>query len=193
MLHAAWATGHAAWATGNRTGPDTLRGRAVREPPLPESGNGPGREHWRRLVEGEFRTYRADDVEVRALRRRMTSALFQVCEHLLGRWQDAGLPLRPTARGFALQAPLGERLQSIAWVYAPDARHPEPRLEVAIDLLARRGVPAQDLEALRERLDAYGDEEGAAGLATVSITTSLSTTDAERLAGALVQFARSLS
>ena len=144
-------------------------------------------------MEGEFRTYRADDVEVRALRRRMTSALFQVCEHLLGRWQDAGLPLRPTARGFALQAPLGERLQSIAWVYAPDARHPAPRLEVAIDLLARRGVPAQDLEALRERLDTYGDEEGAAGLATVSITTSLSTTDAERLAGALVQFARSLS
>ena len=144
-------------------------------------------------MEGEYRTYRSDDVEVRALRRGMPSELFHVCEHLLGRWQDAGLPLRPTARGFALQAPLGERLHSLAWVYAPDARHPEPRLEVAIDLLRRRGVPAQDLEALRERLDAYGDDEGAAGLATVTITASLSTEDAERLAGALVQFAHSLS
>ena len=193
MLHAAWATGHAAWATGNRTGPDTLRAGRFANRPYPNRATVRGVSIGGGWVEGEFRTYRADDVEVRALRRRMTSALFQVCEHLLGRWQDAGLPLRPTARGFALQAPLGERLQSIAWVYAPDARHPEPRLEVAIDLLARRGVPAQDLEALRERLDTYGDEEGAAGLATVSITTSLSTTDAERLAGALVQFARSLS
>jgi len=144
-------------------------------------------------VEAEFRVYRGDDDEVRALRRRIPSELFPTCEHLLGRWQDAGLPLRPTARGFALQAPLEERLQSIAWVYAPDARHREPRLEVALDLLRRRGVPAEDLDTLRERLDHYADVESAAGLATVEITTSLSTEDAERLAGALVQFARSLS
>lgn len=144
-------------------------------------------------MEAEFRIYRSDDDEVRALQRRMPSELFPVCEHLLGRWQDAGLPLRPTARGFALQAPLEERLQSIAWIYAPDPRHQEPRLEVALDLLRRRGVPAEDLEALRERLDHYVDLESAAGLATVMITSSLSTEDAERLAGALVQFARSLS
>ena len=144
-------------------------------------------------MEAEFRIYRSDDDEVRALQRRMPSAPFRVCEHLLGRWQDAGFRLRPTARGFALQAPLEERPQSIAWVYAPDARHREPRLEVALDLLRRRGVPAEDLEALRERLDHYVDGEGAAGLATVMVTNSLSTEDAERLAGALVQFARSLS
>ena len=144
-------------------------------------------------METEFRTYRSGDGEVRAFQRLMPDALFRVCEHLLGRWQDAGLPLRPTARGFALQAPLGERLQSIAWVYAPDARHREPRLEVALDLLRRRGVPDLDIEALRERLDVYGEAEGAAGLATVAITSSMSTDDAERLAGALVQFAHSLS
>ena len=144
-------------------------------------------------MEAEFRIYRSDDDEVRAFQRRMPSELFPICEHLLGRWQDGGLPLRPTARGFSLQAPLNERLQSIAWVYAPDARHREPRLEVALDLLRRRGVPAEDLEALRERLDHYVDAESAAGLATVTITSSLSTEDAERLAGALVQFARSLS
>ncbi len=144
-------------------------------------------------MEDGIRTYRSDDDEVRAFQRLTPSELFPVCEHLLGRWQDAGLPLRPTARGFALQAPLGERLQSIAWVYAPDARHREPRLEVALDLLRRRGVPVHDIEALRERLDVYGEAEGAAGLATVAITASMSTDDAERLAGALVQFAHSLS
>ncbi len=144
-------------------------------------------------MEAEFRVYRSDDDEVRAFQRLTPSELFPVCEHLLGRWQDAGLPLRPTSRGFALQAPLGERLQSIAWVYAPDARHREPRLEVALDLLRRRGVPVHDIEALRERLDVYGEAEGAAGLATVAITASMSTDDAERLAGTLVQFAHSLS
>ena len=66
-------------------------------------------------------------------------------------------------------------------------------MEVALDLLRRRGVPAEDLEALRERLDVYGEAEGAAGLVAIAITDSMSTEDAERLAAALVQFAHSLS
>ncbi len=110
----------------------------------------------------------------------MPAALFDVSEHLLGRWQDAGLPLRPTANGFALQAPLGEQLQSMAWVYGPDARHVEPRVEVAIDLLSRRGVPAADLEALRDRLESYREGEAAAGLVSVPITPAMSIEDAER-------------
>ena len=193
MGHRARGMGHRGRSMGQRAGPTGVRRGAVREPPLPVWDNDPRPEHWRRLVEGEFRTYRSDDDEVRAFQRLMPSGLFRVCEHLLGRWQDAGLPLRPTARGFALQAPLAERLHSIAWVYAPDPRHREPRLEVALDLLRRRGVPAEDVEALRERLDQYVDGEAAAGLATVAITTSMSADDAERLASALVQFAHSLS
>ena len=141
----------------------------------------------------EFRTYRSDDPEMQQLQSRMPAALFEISAHLLDRWQDAGLPLRPTAHGFALQAPFGEHLQSIAWVYGPDARHVEPRVEVAVDLLRRRGIPDNDLLALRDRLEFYRDSDEVAGLVSIVITSSMSAEDADRLIGALIQFAHSLS
>ncbi len=144
-------------------------------------------------MDKDFRIYSADDPEVQALQRRMPAALFAIGEHLLGRWQDAGLPLHPTANGFALQAPLGEQLRSIAWLYGTDARHMEPRVEVAVDLLSRRGVPAAHLDALRDRLEPYRDGDEEAGLVSVPITSAMSIEDAERLIGALVQFAHALS
>ena len=145
------------------------------------------------LIDGEFRTYRSEDPEVQQLQSRMPAALFEISAHLLDRWQDAGLPLRPTAHGFALQAPVGEHLQSIAWIYGPDARHVDPRVEVGLDLLRRRGVPDNDLLTLRDRLEFYRDSDEVAGLVSIVITSSMSAEDADRLIGALIQFAHSLS
>ena len=92
------------------------------------------------MFEEEFRTYDIDAPEVRALQRAMPQETFALVEGLMGRWQQAGIPLRPARRGFAFQAPHGDRLTTVAWVYAPDRRHPVARLEVALDLLLRRGV-----------------------------------------------------
>ena len=108
-----------------------------------------------RVFEEEFRTYDIDAPEVRALQRAMPQETFALVEGLMGRWQQAGMPLRPARRGFALQAPHGERLTTVAWVYAPDRRHPAARIEVALDLLLRRGVDAEQIDQLRDDLTRF--------------------------------------
>ena len=143
----------------------------------------------------EFRTYGGDDPEVRALQAVMPRTQFLLCEHVLGRWQQAGLPLRPARRGFALRAPHGERLTTVAWIYGPDRRHDDPRLEVALNLVLRRGVPPDYLEALRDDLARFptAAPRPDAPLLELPITDGLGREDMERLAGVLVQFGRSLA
>jgi len=144
-------------------------------------------------VNQEPRTFSQNDAELQALRDSVPTAVFRTSVHVLGRWQDAGLSIRPTTNGFALQAPLGARMQSIGWMYAPDPRHSEPRVEVAIRILQRRGVPQSDLDALRDDLEAFTDGGDAMGLITIPITSTMSIEDTERLAATLVQFAHSLA
>ena len=104
-------------------------------------------------------------------------------------------PSRPARRGFAFQAPHGERLTTVAWVYAPDRRHPVARIEVALDLLLRRGVDAEQIGELRDDLTRFpthvpGDSES---LVELPLTVELGGADLERLASALVQFGLSLA
>ena len=148
-----------------------------------------------RVFEEEFRTYDIDAPEVRALQRAMPQETFALVEGLMGRWQQAGIPLRPARRGFAFQAPHGDRLTTVAWVYAPDRRHPVARLEVALDLLLRRGVDAEQIDGLRDDLTRFpthgpGDSDS---LVELPLTDGLSGSDMERLAQALVQFGLSLA
>ncbi|MCY3747762.1 MAG: hypothetical protein OXG64_00570 [Chloroflexi bacterium] len=147
------------------------------------------------MFEEEFRTYDIDAPEVRALQRAMPQETFALVEGLMGRWQQAGMPLRPARRGFALQAPHGERLTTVAWVYAPDRRHPVARIEVALDLLLRRGVDAEQIDQLRDDLTRFpthvpGDSES---LVELPLSVELGGADMERLASALVQFGLSLA
>ena len=147
------------------------------------------------MFEEEFRTHDIDAPEVRALQRAMPQATFALVEGLMGRWQQAGMPLRPARRGFTLQAPHGDRLTSVAWVYAPDRRHPVARLEVALDLLLRRGVSPEQIDALRDDLTRFpthvpGDSDS---LVELPLTDDLGGGDMERLASALVQFGLSLA
>ena len=148
-----------------------------------------------RVFEEEFRTYDIDAPEVRALQRATPQETFALVEGLMGRWQQAGMPLRPARRGFALQAPHGERLTTVAWVYAPDRRHPVARIEVALDLLLRRGVDAEQIDGLRDDLTRFpthvpGESES---LVELPLTVELGGADMERLASALVQFGLSLA
>ena len=148
-----------------------------------------------RMFEEEFRTYDIDAPEVRALQRAMPQETFALVEGLMGRWQQAGMPLRPARRGFAFQAPHGERLTTVAWVYAPDRRHPVARIEVALDLLLRRGVDAEQIDALRDDLTRFpthvpGDSES---LVELPLSVELGGADLERLASALVQFGLALA
>lgn len=113
----------------------------------------------------------------------------------MGRWQQAGMPLRPARRGFAFQAPHGERLTTVAWVYAPDRRHPVARIEVALDLLLRRGVSPEQIDGLRDDLTRFpthgpGDSES---LVELPLTDDLGGSDMERLAATLAQFGLSLA
>ena len=147
------------------------------------------------MFEEEFRAYDIDAPEVRALQRAMPQETFALVEGLMGRWQQAGMPLRPARRGFAFQAPHGERLTTVAWVYAPDRRHPVARIEVALDLLLRRGVDAEQIDALRDDLTRFpthvpGDSES---LVELPLSVELGGADLERLASALVQFGLALA
>ncbi|MBM4435947.1 MAG: hypothetical protein FJ029_01665 [Actinobacteria bacterium] len=147
------------------------------------------------MFDAEFRTYGDDDPAIRGMRAQMTPGLWRLCEHLLGHWQQAGMPVRPAGRGFALDAPHGDRLTTIGWVYPPDRRHVTPRLELALDLLARREIPPEHLDALRddvERFPTYVPRKGP-GLAELPLTTALSLEDLERLVRRLVQFGLALA
>ena len=147
------------------------------------------------MFEEEFQTYDIDAPQVRAMQRAMPQATFALVEGLMGRWQQAGMPLRPSRRGFAFQAPHGDRLTTVAWVYSPDRRHPVARLEVALDLLLRREVSAEQIDGLRDDLTRFpthrpGDSES---LVELPLTDDLGGSDMERLAAALVQFGLSLA
>ena len=146
-------------------------------------------------MDEDFRTFGIDDPEVRALQRSMPQELFALGEHLLGRWQQAGLPLRPLRRGFAFQTPYRDGLTTVAWLYAPDRRHKLPRVEVGFNLMRRRGVPDEYLAALRDnltRVPGYiGDDD--ASLVAIPLTDELTPEDVERIAAELVQFGRSLA
>lgn len=147
------------------------------------------------MFEEEFRTYGIDDPEVRALQAAMPRELFMLCEDLLGRWQQAGMPIKPAGRGFALQAPHSDRLTTVGWLYPPDRRHAQPRIEVALGLLQRREIPPDHLEALRDDLTRFPtyvpDDESA--VLELPVTDRLTREDMRRLAGALVQFGLSLA
>ncbi len=147
------------------------------------------------MFEDEFRVYDLDTPEVRALQRVFPAETFALVEGLLALWQQAGMPLRPAARGFALQAPHGERLTTVAWVYAPDRRHPVGRLEVALDLLRRRGVTPDHIDALRDDLTRFPTHEAGehAALVQLPLRSDLSSSDVERVAAALVRFGLSLA
>ncbi len=148
-----------------------------------------------RVFEEEFRTYDIDAPEVRALQRAMPQETFALVEGLMGRWQQAGIPLRPARRGFAFQAPHGDRLTTVAWVYAPDRRHPVARLEVALDLLLRRGVDSEQIDGLRDDLTRFPTHvpSESESLVELPLTVELGGADMERLASALVQFGLSLA
>jgi hypothetical protein len=147
------------------------------------------------MLEEEFRTYGADDPAVRKLRGSMPNDLFALAEHVLGRWQQAGMPLRPAGRGFALQAPHGDRLTTVAWVYGPDRRRPLPRIEVAPDLLRRREIEPEHVEALRDDLTRFPTHEPNenSSMIELPIKAELSLEDMDRLVRVLVQFGLSLA
>ena len=66
------------------------------------------------MFDEEFRVYDMDTPEVRGMQRALPTETFALAEGLMARWQRAGMPLKPSRRGFAFQAPHGDRLTTIA-------------------------------------------------------------------------------
>ncbi len=146
------------------------------------------------MFDGELRTYGIDDPEIEALRARMAPSVFALVEHLLGHWQQAGMPIRPAGRGFALQAPFGDRLTTIAWIYPASRRHPEARIEVALKLLERRAIPAEHIAALHDDLTRFPTfiPDESTSMVALAVREELTREDMERLARVLVHFGHSL-
>ena len=53
------------------------------------------------MFDKEFLMYDIDSPEVRALQRVLPTESFALVEGRMARWQQAGMPLKPSRRGFA--------------------------------------------------------------------------------------------
>ena len=148
------------------------------------------------MFEKEFQTYDLDTPEVRALQHTIPASTFALVEGLMGRWQQAGMPLKPSRRGFAFQAPHGNRLTTVAWIYGPDSRNPLARLEIALGLLRRRGTQPDRIEALRDdltRFPTHVPAEDDALLVQLQFDDTVTSKDMGQLASTLVKFGLSLA
>ena len=147
------------------------------------------------MFDKEFRMYDIDTPEVRAMQRVLPTETFALVEGLMARWQQAGMPLKPSRRGFAFQAPHGDRLTTVAWIYNPDRRHPDCRVEVALNLLTRRHISVEQIDELRDDLTRFPtyQAESEGPLLDLPITETVNGSDMERLASILVQFGLSLA
>lgn len=147
------------------------------------------------MFDEEFRMYDMDTPEVRGMQRALPTETFALAEGLMARWQRAGMPLKPSRRGFAFQAPHGDRLTTIAWIYTPDRRHPECRIEVALNLLIRRHIDVEQVNELRDDLTRFPtcQAEVESHVVALPINETVNGTDMDRLASVLVKFGLSLS
>jgi len=147
------------------------------------------------MFDNEFLMYDIDSPEVRALQRALPTEIFALVEGLMARWQQAGMPLKPSRRGFAFQAPHGDRLTTVAWIYTPNRRYPDCRIEVALSLLARRQISVEQIEELRDNLTRFptyhAEVEGP--VLDLPVTDMVNESDMDRLASILVQFGLSLA
>ena len=147
------------------------------------------------MFDEEFRMYDLDTPEVRAMQLVLPTETFALVEGLMARWQQAGMPLKASRRGFGFQAPHDGRLTTIAWVYHPDHRHPECRIEVSLNLLMRRRIDIEQIDELRDDLTRFPtcQAEVESHVVALPINENVNGTDMDRLASVLVKFGLSLS